>query len=176
MNAHYHAGREAFLDNVHRWLMFGVIAFGAAALVDIFPDAERTSIKPALSAIAAMLGALDLTFDLSNRARNHSMMRRRYFDLIADVREGIKTTAQAKVCLDRYSGDESPPYIALLFACWNQAQKSVYGFDAKQAEIKWYVRLTKNLFRWASLSMNIVETRAAVTPPPAASSPSNSGS
>jgi len=30
MNARYHATREAFLDNVHRWFMFTVIALGAA--------------------------------------------------------------------------------------------------------------------------------------------------
>ncbi len=33
-NAHYHSGREAFLDTTHRWFMFLVIALGAAALTD----------------------------------------------------------------------------------------------------------------------------------------------
>src|SRR3954463_13568058 len=62
MNAHYHSSREAFLDNVHRWFMFGVIAFGAAALVDILPSYDRDWLKALFSALAAMLGALDLTF------------------------------------------------------------------------------------------------------------------
>lgn len=123
MNAHYHSGREAFLDNVHRAFMFGVIAFGAAALVDILPDGDKVWVKSTFSAIAAILGALDLTFDLSNRARAHAMMKRRYFDLLAEVREKTKSTSYAKACLDRYSGDESPPYFSLLFSCWNHAQK-----------------------------------------------------
>ena len=147
MNAHYHASREAFLDNVHRWFMFGVIAFGAAALVDIFPDGEKDWLKAVLSAGAALLGALDLTFDLSNRARNHAFMRRRYFDLLAEVRGGKKTTSEAKVCLERYSGDEEPPYRVLLLACWNLAQAGVYGIDAKGFEITKLGLATKNLFR-----------------------------
>jgi hypothetical protein len=32
MNARYHACREAYLDTLHRWLMFGIIALGAAAI------------------------------------------------------------------------------------------------------------------------------------------------
>ena len=37
MNARYHSAREAFLDTVHRWFMFAVIAFGAVAVVDLAP-------------------------------------------------------------------------------------------------------------------------------------------
>jgi len=44
-NAHYHASREAFLDTTHRWFMFGVIALGTAALVDIFPSEKKDWIK-----------------------------------------------------------------------------------------------------------------------------------
>src|SRR5208283_3295424 len=36
MNARYHSAREAFLDGVHRWLMFGIIFFGSAAVFDLF--------------------------------------------------------------------------------------------------------------------------------------------
>ena len=37
-NAQYHASREAFLDTVHRWFMFTVIALGATALLDVIPE------------------------------------------------------------------------------------------------------------------------------------------
>ena len=86
-NAHYHSGREAFLDTVHRWFMFMVIALGATALTDVFPRISHSvfglsldigAVKEACAASAAIIAALDLTFDLSNRARSHSMMKRRY--------------------------------------------------------------------------------------------------
>src|SRR5258708_11303151 len=95
MNARYHATREAFLDNVHRWFMFAVIALGAAALIDVFPRATAPQgaigLKELFAASAAIIAALDLTFDLSNRARTHALMKRRYFELIADLVEGEKT-------------------------------------------------------------------------------------
>ncbi len=146
-NAHYHASREAFLDTTHRWFMFGVIALGTAALVDIFPSEKKDWIKGFCSAGAAVLGALDLTFDLSNRARMHSMMRRRYFELLANVREGTKTPNEARVCIERFSGDEEPPYEVLFLACWNRAQESVYGNTAIKYKITRWGLATKNLFR-----------------------------
>jgi hypothetical protein len=86
-NARYHSGREAWLDSVHRWFMFLVIALGAAALADALPkvfgvllsvELNGDFIKEVCAAGAAIIAALDLTFDLSNRARAHSMMKRRY--------------------------------------------------------------------------------------------------
>jgi hypothetical protein len=76
-NAQYHACREAYLDTIHRWFMFLVIAFGGAAITDILPQLTGTDAKlttDLLVAGGAVLAALDLTFDLSNRARAHAMM------------------------------------------------------------------------------------------------------
>jgi len=146
-NAHYHSSREAFLDTTHRWFMFGIIALGTAAVVDIFPSEKKDWIKGFCSAGAAVLGALDLTFDLSNRARMHSMMRRRYFELLADVREGTKTPNEARVCIERFSSDEEPPYQVLYLACWNRAQESVYGNTAIKYKITKWGLATKNFFR-----------------------------
>lgn len=157
MNAHYHGGREAFLDTVHRWFMFGVIALGAAALVDVIAGPTKEPIKALCAAGAALLGALDLTFDLSNRARMHSMMKRRYFDLLADVREGRKTLAEGKVCLERYSGDEEPPYRVLLLACWNLAQRGVYGFEARSFAVTRRAMLFKNFFRRPGAHFRVID-------------------
>ncbi len=156
-NAHYHAGREAFLNSVHRWFMLGVIALGAAALIDIFPTAQKEWLKGLCSAGAALIGALDLTFDLSNRARAHSMMRRRYFDLLADVREGKKTPDQARVDMERYSGDEEPPYQVLLLSSWNQAQRSVYGNKAHSFVLTKLALMFKNFFRRPGTTFPIKE-------------------
>jgi hypothetical protein len=135
-NTHYHSCREAFLDTVHRWFMFFVIALGAAALTDVLPrllnlasgiTIDTALVKELCAAGAAVLAALDLTFDLSNRARSHAMMRRRYFELLAKVRAAKMTPAEAMVCLDEFSADEEPPYHVLHLICWNEAQRSVYG-------------------------------------------------
>jgi hypothetical protein len=145
-NAHYHASREAFLDTVHRWFMFGVIASGAAAIISILPE-DQPWLAPAFAAGAAILGALDLTFDLSNRARAHAMMRRRYLELLADFREGIRPFENVIACLDRYSAYEEPQYRVLFLSCWNRAQESVYGVDAQAFDITARALFMKNIFR-----------------------------
>lgn len=149
-NAQYHACREAFLDTLHRWFMFFVIALGGAAITDILPqltgaDAKLTT--DILVASGAILAALDLTFDLSNRARAHAMMRRRYFELLADLRDQHKTPQHVRVCIERFSADEEPQFRVLFLACWNAAQEAVYGEKRHRYEIGFFADFFKNCFR-----------------------------
>lgn len=150
MNARYHAAREAFLDGVHRWLMLGVILFGSAAMLDVFGAEFPNSalIKAVLAAFPVVLGALDLTFDLSNRARTHALMKRRYFELLAEVVSGEKTIEEADAAMHRCSADEEPAYHALLEASWNAAQEMVYGDQAKRYEISRLRRFLKQFLRF----------------------------
>ena len=129
---------------------------GAAALTDVLPrllhwisgaHVEVALVKEVCAASAAILAALDLTFDLSNRARAHSMMKRRYFELLADLKEHVKSPDQVKVCLDRFSADEEPVYRVLHLACWNSAQASVFGRKAKQFRIPFLGNMFKNWWR-----------------------------
>jgi hypothetical protein len=149
-NAQYHASREAFLDTIHRWFMFFVIACGGAAITDILPkltsaDAKLTT--DLLVAAGAVLAALDLTFDLSNRARAHAMMKRRYFELLADLRDEHKTPEHVKVCIERFSADEEPQFRVLFLACWNAAQETVYGSSRHRYDIGFFSNLFKNWWR-----------------------------
>ncbi len=157
MNAQYHSGREAYLDTVHRWFMFLVIALGAGALIDLLPKEQSlvlaglsVGLKELFAASAAIIAALDLTFDLSNRARVHSMQKRRYFELLSQLNSGEKTPDQVRACIDGYSADEEPPFRVMIFACWNAAQMTIYGKDAQQIAIPWYASWFKNWFRMSS--------------------------
>jgi hypothetical protein len=152
MNARYHATREAFLDNVHRWFMFAVIALGAAALIDVLPRPTAThdgiGLKELFAAGAAIIAALDLTFDLSNRARTHSLMKRRYFELIADLVAGDKTAEQVEACIERFNADEEPAYHALIAISYNAAQEAVYGKDAYSYAVPTFHLAFKNFWRF----------------------------
>jgi hypothetical protein len=126
-----------------------------AALTDALPKVvalsghsiEASLVKELCAAGAAVLAALDLTFDLSNRARGHTMMKRRYFELLADLRENKKTPDEVGVCLERFSADEEPPYRVLQLTCWNNAQRTVYGRAAQRFEIPMFDGLFKNWWR-----------------------------
>jgi hypothetical protein len=146
--------------------MFLVIAMGAAALTDVLPrllhtalgiPVEVPAVKEICAASAAILAALDLTFDLSNRARAHSMMKRRYFELLADLREGLKTPDQVRVCLERFSADEEPVYRVLYLACWNSAQASVFGKKGKKFRISFLGNLFKNWWRRPGVMYPVAE-------------------
>jgi hypothetical protein len=154
-NAQYHSCREAFLDTVHRWFMFAVIALGAAALTDAIPKMLHAFgwtvapdvLKEVFAALAAILAALDLTFDLSNRARAHAVMKRRYYELLAHMRERHKTPDDVLVCLEQFSADEEPPFRVLFLTCWNSAQQTVYGEKAMRFQISLFGNLFKNWWR-----------------------------
>lgn len=146
MNCRYHASREAFLDGVHRWFMFIVILLGTAAFVD-FAGSHIIHVKEWFGALAAVIAAMDLAFDLSNRARTHSQMKRRYFELLADFGEEKLTPVQARACIDRYSADEEPAFQTVISISWNAAQETVFGDKAHRFEIGWWDRLTRHFVR-----------------------------
>lgn len=167
-NAQYHASREAFLDTVHRWIMFLVIALGGAALTDILPKLTGTDAKlttDLLVATGAILAALDLTFDLSNRARTHAMMRRRYFELLADMRDGYKKPEDVRVCIERFSADEEPQFKVLYLACWNAAQEAVYGDAKHRYEIGFFSNLFKNLWRRPTADFQFIDGQVSSKTP-----------
>jgi hypothetical protein len=161
MNAQYHSGREAFLDTVHRWFMFAVIALGTGALIDLLPREHvvpgtlSIGLKELFAASAAIIAALDLTFDLSNRARGHAMHKRRYFELLAALNAGEKTPEQVRVCIDQFSADEEPQYRVMIFACWNAAQLTVYGKDAQRIRIPMLADWFKNWIRRPSAHFDL---------------------
>jgi hypothetical protein len=155
MNAQYHSAREAFLDTLHRWFMFSVIVLGAGALIDLLPIL-RVGTKELFAASSAIIAALDLTFDLSNRARAHAMQKRRYFELLSQLNSGEKSPEQVRVCIDQYSADEEPQYKVLIFACWNAAQLTIYGNDAHRIQIPVISGWFKNWLRRPSAYYDIV--------------------
>ena len=156
LNAQYHARREAWLDTVHRWFMFLIILCGCVAIVDILPKDVLAHGKEWLTALAVVLAALDLTFDLSNRARAHGLMRRRYFELLADFTKGNLLATEAMARMDSFSADEEPLFRALYLTCYNSAQEAVFGDNAERYIVPWYYGITKNWLRFGGVTFKHV--------------------
>jgi hypothetical protein len=148
MNARYHSIREAFLDSVHRVLMFLIIVLGAAAVTDLF---NAPWIKGLFAACAVIFAALDLTADLSNRARCHALMKRRYFELLADLTSGRSPT-EIEAQMHRCSADEEPAFHALMAVSWNAAQEMVYGEYADKYAVPALHRFLKNIRRYGQVN------------------------
>lgn len=153
MNARYHASREAFLDTVHRSLMFLIIVLGATAVADLFNSAL---VKAVFGACTVAFAAFDLTADLSNRARCHALMKRRYFELLADLTAG-RSLMEVEEQMHRCSADEEPAFHALLAVSWNAAQEMIYGKAADAYKIPWQHRLLKNLRRYGQVKYDLID-------------------
>jgi len=154
MNARYHASREAFLDTVHRVLMFLIIVLGAAAVTDLF---NVPLARSAFAACAAVFAAIDLTADLSNRARTHALMKRRYFEMLADLADGLRTPTAIEAQMHRCSADEEPPFHALLAESWNAAQEMIYGNAADQYRVPWLHHLLRNIRRYGQAKYRVIQ-------------------
>lgn len=145
MNARYHSAREGFLDSVHRGLMLGVVICGSGSVPALL---SSWSLLPTfLASLAALFGALDLVFDLSNRARAHAMMKRRYFELIADLEEERKSPSEVRGCIHRYSADEEPVFQVVILLAHNAAQEMVYGDEAVRYVIPKFDMIRRNFLR-----------------------------
>jgi hypothetical protein len=153
MNARYHASREAFLDTTHRILMFLIIVMGAAAIADLFP---WPWVKGVFAACTVVFASFDLTSDLSNRARCHALMKRRYFELLADLTGHRRTETEIAEHMHRYSADEEPAFHALLAVSWNAAQEMVYGDVAHAYRIPRRHRVLKNIRRYSEVKYPVV--------------------
>jgi hypothetical protein len=145
-NMQYHAAREAYLDGIHRWFMFLVIVLGASAIIDIAPN--YPFLKIALPAASAVIGAMDLAFDLSNRARIHAVMRRRYSDILNSCLRNPDELAVADANLIELAGEEEPAFHALIAVCHNAAETQVYGDDVEHLKVPLHHRIFQNVLRF----------------------------
>lgn len=159
MNMDYHAAREARLDRNHRWLMFGVIIAGASAFLDIW-EGMRV-IGPV---VAVLAGSLDLTFDLSNRARSHAMFRRRYAEILAEASRSPDKLTELQCKLDELSGEEEPPYHAQMALSAMRAQEQAYGKVTDPCRPGWFYRLFANVVRFDGKDFNEVKPLVANNP------------
>lgn len=125
----YHQRRRGFYESMHKSVMFAVILAGSSAIAG----------APTLSAaLAAILGALDLTFGFSVKARDHEILYRRFSELALDFRGTAEFTDADLRRLEaerlKIEMDEPPVYGALADDCYNEVARAL-GHDEKGALI-----------------------------------------
>ena len=114
----YHQRRRAHFDWCHRAMMFLVLVAGSGATADFFGAAKI------LAFLTAVLGALDLVWGPSTRARDHEVLFRRFTDLAVEIRRlATPTDADVRRLVERrltIEADEPPIYWALEASCYNE--------------------------------------------------------
>ena len=77
----YHQRHRAFLEALHKWIMFLIIVSGSAAVSDVFGDLR------AFGLVAAVLAAIDLIYSPGLKARDHGVLFRRFSEAGAALNE-----------------------------------------------------------------------------------------
>ena len=143
----YHGARMHFLDRLHRWMMFAIIAFGAATMAAV---SRPFGISPEwLALISTLIGAANIAFSFSVRARDHDYNRRRCYELLARLTEGradpnMPTRIHCEML--RLTASEAPPLRALDAIAYNAALDGLGRDKTDRIPIRWYESLLRHLY------------------------------
>lgn len=130
-NALYHSYRRRFFDSAIRWSNFATILLGASAALNFLGQFGVNSVVIGMA--VAVVGALQLVFDLSGRANEHRQFQKEYYRLLAAVPEPDSFTAEDCTNLARriaeLSAEEPPTLRALDAIAYNDAIAALGDFD-----------------------------------------------
>lgn len=122
-NALYHTARRHAFERWHRFATFVIILLGASATSSLFGE---WGFNAAYAGFAiALIGAAQIVFDFGGRARDHQMLQRDYYNLLADIEAKPDATAKdnARWFADmvRIAGNEPPTLRAVDAKAYNDA-------------------------------------------------------
>lgn len=144
-NGRYHADRESFLDSCSRLITFGILVTGGLAFFQIFGDSAQAFGVGAMSVFALA----KLVWSPDSRARTHNSLRKRYFDLVAQLTEEAITAKQAQAKMLRMAGEEEPPFCAVHALAENWASEAVLGKDRPlPCRVKPILKFSRHIFRY----------------------------
>ena len=133
-NAHYHMSRQAWFDGWNRIFSFLIIILGTALAWQISQQNQAVGVSAAIS--TTIIGSLQLVFDLGGQARNHEFLKRRYFEVVAEIVKLENPTTVDRSRLNTQllslSAEEPPTYRALDAIAYNQIVHSMYGIEGKE--------------------------------------------
>ena len=122
--------------------MLLIILSGSAAFAQAFPHAEY------LAALTALLGALELVYGFSHKARDHELLHRRFTELLADIKthpvpdESMLGDWSRKRLL--IETDEPPIYWALEASCDNEVRIAWGCEKLGLVKLSWWQKLMMN--------------------------------
>lgn len=141
-NALYHTARRRTMERCNRIFNFLVIALGAAAVGNALVD---WAIQQYWAGMAvAIIGALQLVLDFGRQARDHQMLQREYYLLLADIEETTEGTATQCASwqgrMIRITADEPPMLRAIDAKAYNDALDAteIYAPDQRLVVPFWH--------------------------------------
>ncbi len=158
----YHQVRRAFYDGWHRWLMLAIIVAGSASVTDALAGHQK-----ALALLTAIFGAMDLVFALSDRARDHEFLMRRFAALMAGIRRNASPTPSDlegwRAERVEIESDEPAIYWALEAVCYNEVARAFDRDRSAEVYVPWHYRVFRNYLRFEPTRFKSLGELAAQT-------------
>jgi hypothetical protein len=154
-NAHYHALRRSFYLLLSRSTNFAVIVSGTAGVASVLSNSQ--SAATSIGFLTAVLGTVQLVFDLDGMVRKHEALQKLYYELAAKItlvksdKKGALSKLEAN--LHTISSDEPPVYKALQVVAHNITIAAYYQPAEAEEHLKALTRIQKifkNWFRFAN--------------------------
>lgn len=126
-NARYHIARKSFFDLWHRWMMVAVLFSSSYAVFELSNSPDSDILPKLIMLIPAIIGAVNVGIDITNRAYNHGILSHRFYEIaksidLEDV-DQINLEQWRRAILNVYM-DEPGVYHALNAECYNAAAQA----------------------------------------------------
>ena len=150
-NALYHTARRGSLERWNRVFNLLVVVLGAAAVGDVL---ARFNVEQAYVGMAvAFIGALQLVFDFGRQARDHQVLQRDYYSLLADI-EGTIDASEPKRAewysrMIRITGDEPPVLRAVDARAYNDAADALELPRGERLHVPFLHRMLSGVFAFS---------------------------
>ena len=83
-NALYHTARRRSLERINRVFNFSIVVLGTAAFGGVVSKLDLDNVTAeVIGAPIAVIGALQLVWDFGRQAREHQILQREYYHLLA---------------------------------------------------------------------------------------------
>ncbi|MDR7125524.1 hypothetical protein J2X53_002355 [Pseudorhodobacter sp. 4114] len=142
--AMYHEDCEAWFAFLHRASTGLNILLGTAAVATVINQSPAWAVASGVA--IALLSVLSLVWDYAGRARDHKVLRQRYFHLMADLESGSATPERVKTGMAAIYADEPPTNTAVNTVAHNRAGRLMWGDGFDREPIRWLRRRLRHVF------------------------------
>lgn len=157
----YHDRRRAFYEQCHHLTSVLTILLAGSVLFDIAKPGESPWWLMAISAMGAILAAIDMVVGYSKHASVHGSLRERFVALEISMIEGANDEAlwdqyqKSRLLIEK---DEPPIYRVLDLLCHNELAEAEGYKRAENPEqffrANWWQQLTSQLYRWENVTVS----------------------
>jgi len=143
-NALYHTSRRRFFERWNKLFNLVVILLGTATAADLASTIDVPTLV--IGGATALVGSLQLVFDLSGQARTHQVLQRDYYGLLADIERtpeaSAKQVAEWRARQALITADEPPTLRAIDAKAYNDAMDALELRADERLVVPFFHRLT----------------------------------